>query len=55
MILKKLRSCFLLLFCNNAIRELALKKIQSMKFNASVTAAPQQMGQIVFDFKATNK
>lgn len=40
---------------NATIRALALKKIQSVKFNKSDSAPAEQFGDITFDFRATRK
>ncbi len=40
---------------NATIRALALKKLQSVRFNQSSTAPAEQFGNITFDFKATRK
>jgi outer membrane biosynthesis protein TonB len=40
---------------NATIRALALKKLQSVRFNKSPTAPAEQFGNITFNFKATRK
>lgn len=40
---------------NATIRALALKKLQSVRFNKSSTAPAEQFGNITFNFKATRK
>ncbi|WP_162902746.1 energy transducer TonB family protein [Taibaiella koreensis] len=40
---------------NATIRALALKKLQSVRFNKSASAPAEQFGNITFDFKATRK
>jgi outer membrane biosynthesis protein TonB len=40
---------------NATIRALALKKLQSVRFNKSTTAPAEQFGNITFNFKATRK
>lgn len=40
---------------NATIRALALKKLQSVRFNKSTTAPAEQFGNITFDFKATRR
>ncbi len=40
---------------NATIRALALKKMQSVRFNQSSSAPAEQFGNITFDFKATRK
>lgn len=40
---------------NATIRALALKKLQSVRFNKSATAPAEQFGNITFEFKATRK
>jgi len=40
---------------NATIRALALKKLQSVRFNKSPSAPAEQFGNITFDFKATRK
>lgn len=40
---------------NATIRALAMKKLQSVKFNKSATAPAEQFGNITFNFKTTRK
>lgn len=40
---------------NATIRALALKKLQSVRFNKSTTAPAEQFGNITFNFRATRK
>jgi TonB family protein len=40
---------------NSVIQALALKKLQSVKFNKSTTAPAEQFGNITFNFRATRK
>lgn len=40
---------------NATIRALALRKLQSVKFNKSASAPAEQFGDITFDFRATRK
>jgi len=40
---------------NATIRALALKKLQSVRFNQSPSAPAEQFGDIIFDFRATRK
>lgn len=40
---------------NATIRALAIKKLQSVKFNKSATAPAEQFGNITFNFKTTRK